>query len=131
ADALPSHIVPAKVYSKARVPAKCELVRVGYGGRNGVNRLFYSSPLFLQQSDDIRTIISQDSTAVLGDSGGGLFFKGSLDEEMQLLAIHSTFEAPNVVFSVFVPQYMEWISVWKQVWKYQKESLHTAVDETL
>lgn len=78
-----------KIYTIANTRGDIPLIRVGFGGRDGQNKMTVVrnlNPLDIGNS----FIKTKDLTSVSGDSGGALFQKNG--EKLNLVAIHSTID---------------------------------------
>lgn len=78
-----------KIYSISNTKGDQPIIRVGFGGRNGKNKMTIVKDL--KPLDFGNSFIkTKDVRSVSGDSGGALFQKNG--EELNLVAIHSTID---------------------------------------
>lgn len=82
-------LTASKIYKVADYRPGIELIRVGFGGRNGRNERTVVKGLSASDAGKIY-VKTLDPKSVSGDSGGAVF--QNQDKELVLIAIHSTID---------------------------------------
>lgn len=96
---LPRSFKPVSIARFA--PVDVTIDRVGFGGREGINKRTWLNPKIKSFEED--TLVLEDFESVIGDSGGPLYFNG------KLIGIHSTLEGTNKTYAVNICEYKNWI----------------------